>query len=113
MFIFKVSIDEIDKMISTVDRNGDGRISYSEFRFQSHPEKNAKSILKKLEHFFFQGHAWRFPSDNTKRSKVEETFCRERTRSSTEKLNVVFNFFLNCLLTFLICMRLVSHKKNK
>ena len=45
MFIFKVSIDEIDKMISTVDRNGDGRISYSEFRFQSHPEKNAKSIL--------------------------------------------------------------------
>ena len=111
MFIFKVSIEEIDRMISTVDRNGDGRISYSEFRLQSHPEKNAKSISKELT--LFQGHAWRFPSDNTKRSKVEETFCRERTRSSTEKLNVVFNFFLNCLLTFLICMRLVSHKKNK
>ena len=52
MFIFKVSIDEIDKMISTVDRNGDGRISYSEFRFQSHPEKKSKSIVKKFNTFF-------------------------------------------------------------
>ena len=55
-------------------------------------------ILKRMQKVFqktrtlFQGHAWRFPSDNTKRSKVEETFCRERTCSSTEKLNVVFNF---------------------
>ena len=52
MFIFKVSIEEIDRMISTVDRNGDGRISYSEFRLQSHPEKNAKRISKKLNAFF-------------------------------------------------------------
>ena len=28
----KVAFDEIDEMIATVDRNGDGRISYSEFR---------------------------------------------------------------------------------
>ena len=28
----QVAFDEIDEMIATVDRNGDGRISYSEFR---------------------------------------------------------------------------------
>ena len=29
----KVTYKEIDKMIETVDRNGDGKISFSEFRF--------------------------------------------------------------------------------
>ena len=28
----KVTYKEIDKMIETVDKNGDGKISYSEFR---------------------------------------------------------------------------------
>ena len=28
----QVGFDEIDEMINIVDRNGDGRISYSEFR---------------------------------------------------------------------------------
>ena len=28
----QAAFDEIDEMIATVDRNGDGRISYSEFR---------------------------------------------------------------------------------
>ena len=30
---FKVALQEIDEMIQIVDKNGDGRISYSEFRF--------------------------------------------------------------------------------
>ena len=29
----KVTYKEIDEMIETVDRNGDGKISFSEFRF--------------------------------------------------------------------------------
>ena len=32
MTYFQVSNEEIGQMIATVDRNGDGRISYSEFR---------------------------------------------------------------------------------
>ena len=30
---FQVGFEEIDEMIQIVDRNGDGRISYSEFRW--------------------------------------------------------------------------------
>ena len=37
----QVAFDEIDEMIATVDRNGDGRISYSEFRFE---KKNWKWV---------------------------------------------------------------------
>ena len=29
---FQVRVEEIDEMIRTVDKNGDGKISYSEFR---------------------------------------------------------------------------------
>ena len=29
----RVGEEEVDRMIATVDRNGDGRISYSEFRW--------------------------------------------------------------------------------
>ena len=32
-FFVKVGFEEIDEMIKIVDRNGDGRISYSEFRW--------------------------------------------------------------------------------
>ena len=28
-----LEVEDLDQMIATVDRNGDGRISYSEFRF--------------------------------------------------------------------------------
>ena len=38
----KVTYKEIDEMIETVDRNGDGKISFSEFR----------QVLA-LEYFFF------------------------------------------------------------
>ena len=31
-FVFKVTYKEIDEMIETVDKNGDGKISFSEFR---------------------------------------------------------------------------------
>ena len=84
MFIFKVSIDEIDKMISTVDRNGDGRISYSEFRFQSHPEKNAKIILKKLEHFFFRVMLGAFPLIIPNDPKLKKRFA-EKGRALLQK----------------------------
>ena len=30
--VFKVTYKEIDEMIETVDKNGDGKISFSEFR---------------------------------------------------------------------------------
>ena len=32
-FVFKVTYKEIDEMIETVDKNGDGKISFSEFRW--------------------------------------------------------------------------------
>ena len=31
-FVFQVTYKEIDEMIETVDKNGDGKISFSEFR---------------------------------------------------------------------------------
>ena len=31
--MFKVTYKEIDEMIETVDKNGDGKISFSEFRW--------------------------------------------------------------------------------
>ena len=31
--VFKVTYKEIDEMIETVDKNGDGKISFSEFRW--------------------------------------------------------------------------------
>ena len=38
-FLLKVTYKEIDEMIHTVDKNGDGKISYSEFRVMmgAHP----------------------------------------------------------------------------
>ena len=30
--IIQIKLDEINEMIETVDKNGDGKISYSEFR---------------------------------------------------------------------------------
>ena len=36
-FQLKVTYKEIDEMIHTVDKNGDGKISYSEFRVMMGP----------------------------------------------------------------------------
>ena len=38
-FLLKVTYKEIDEMIHTVDKNGDGKINYSEFRVMmgAHP----------------------------------------------------------------------------
>ena len=39
-----MALDEIDEMISTVDRNGDGRISYSEFRWTKKCENEDRNL---------------------------------------------------------------------
>ena len=33
-----VTCEEVDEMIETVDRNGDGKISFSEFRLDNHDQ---------------------------------------------------------------------------
>ena len=38
----KVTYKEIDEMIETVDKNGDGKISFSEFRYQRKQNRNDK-----------------------------------------------------------------------
>ena len=42
---FKVALQEIDEMIQIVDKNGDGRISYSEFRFVFIISKKISKVL--------------------------------------------------------------------
>ena len=46
---FKVTYKEIDEMIRTVDKNGDGKINYSEFRVMmgAHPRLIPESLLGK------------------------------------------------------------------
>ena len=42
----KVTYKEIDEMIETVDKNGDGKISFSEFRYQR--KQNINELRRKL-----------------------------------------------------------------
>ena len=53
----KVTFKEIDEMIETVDRNGDGKISFSEFRL------NLKNIII-WNCFYLKGDDGRFSFDN-------------------------------------------------
>jgi hypothetical protein len=54
----KVTYKEIDEMIETVDRNGDGKISFSEFRFVEalyiHLNSGCSSLLHSSEFRLFK-----------------------------------------------------------